>query len=389
MGSGPWSGSMGVPREVRLEMLVLVRGGDPPAVVAAHFGVHPRTVQRLVAKHGGIPPRWEQRSARHLQIHEREEISRRIALGESARQIAGALGRECSTISREINRNGGRDGYRAFAAERRACEQARRPRASKLETNHRLRVYVEERLELCWSPEQIAASLIDEFPDDPEMRVSHETIYQTLFVQTRGGLRKELTAYLRSGRTRRQPHATEVERRGRLVDMVPISERPAEADDRAVPGHWEGDLIMGDHNRSAIGTLVERTTRFLMLLHLPDGHSAEQVRLAMTAKIATLPDALKRSITWDQGKEMAQHARFRVDTGVQIYFCPPHSPWMRGSNENTNGLLRQYFPKGTDLAVHDEAYLDHVADQVNGRPRQTLAWMKPSEAFNQLVATTA
>jgi IS30 family transposase len=372
-------------------MLARVRAGERAGVVAADFGVHPRTVERLVAKQGGIPPRREGRSSRHLQPSEREEISRRIGQGESNLCIATALGRDPSTIWREINRNGGRDGYRAFAAERRACEQACRPRPSKLELNERLRVYVEERLELCWSPEQIAASLIVEFPDDPEMRVSHETIYQTLFVQTRGGLRKELTAHLRSGRTRRQPNATSrgTERRGKLVDMVSISERPAEADDRAVPGHWEGDLIMGAHNRSAIGTLVERTTRFLMLLHLPDGHSAEQVRLAMTAKIATLPDTLKRSITWDQGKEMAQHAQFRVDTGVQIYFCPPHSPWMRGSNENTNGLLRQYFPKGTDLAIYDEAHLDHVADELNGRPRQTLAWMKPSQAFNQLVATTA
>ena len=278
-------------------------------------------------------------------------------------------------------------------------ERANRPagrRRRKLASNPRLADVVGGLLEQKWSPQQISARLVNDFPDDLEMRVSHETIYQTLFVQGRGGLRKELTVCLRSGRTRRRPRTrasggsvNQGLNHGKLRDMVMISERPAEADDRAVPGHWEGDLIIGASSRSAIGTLVERTTRYVMLLHLPGDHGAEAVRDAMTAKVLTLPASLRRSITWDQGSEMAQHVQFRVDTGVQIYFCHPHQPWMRGSNENTNGLLRQYFPKGTDLSVHSAAHLDAVADQLNGRPRQTLGWMTPSEKFNQLVALTA
>jgi len=239
-----------------------------------------------------------------------------------------------------------------------------------------------------WSPTQISAQLRIEFPDDPMMRVSPETIYQSLYVQGRGALRKELASCLRTGRAIRR-NRSRLEIRGRVPNMVMISERPAEVEDRAVPGHWEGDLIIGKNNKSAVGTLVERSTRYVMLLHLPDGYHAEHVRTAMTARIKTLPDHLVRSITWDQGAEMAQHATFSVETGVDVYFCDPRSPWQRGSNENTNGLLRQWMPKGTDLSVHTEADLDTIAYKLNNRPRQTLGWMKPSQALAALVAPTA
>jgi IS30 family transposase len=252
----------------------------------------------------------------------------------------------------------------------------------------RLRAQVEAWLEdELWSPVQISAQLRVEFPDDPMMRVSPETIYQSLYVQGRGALRKELAACLRTGRAIRR-NRSRIEKRGRIPDMVNISQRPAEVEDRAVPGHWEGDLIIGKDNASAVGTLVERTTRYVMLLHLPGDHTAETVRTVMAAKIKTLPEHLRRSITWDQGAEMAQHATFTVDTGIDIYFCDPHSPWQRGSNENTNGLLRQWMPKGTDLSAHTEADLDTIAYKLNNRPRQTLGWMKPSRAPAELVAST-
>jgi IS30 family transposase len=247
---------------------------------------------------------------------------------------------------------------------------------------------VVEDLERLWSPRQIACRLERAFPDDPEMRVSPETIYKSLYVQGRGELRRELAACLRTGRAARRPQGR-VERRGKIPEMVMISERPAEVADRAVPGHWEGDLIMGKNGASAIGTLVERHTRFVLLLHLGDGKTAEHVRIAMTDAIRTLPEALRRSITWDQGSEMTHHAAFTVETGIPVFFCDPHSPWQRGSNENTNGLLRQYFPKGTDLSVHSPADLAAAADSLNGRPRETLDWMTPSEKLNEvLVAMT-
>ncbi len=243
-------------------------------------------------------------------------------------------------------------------------------------------------LERLWSPRQISQRLRNEFSDDPSMQISHETIYQSIYVQCRGELRRELARCLRSGRAKRKPQGR-LETRGAIPDMVMISDRPAEAADRAVPGHWEGDLILGANGRSAISTLVERSTRFVLLLHLPHGRSAEQVRTVMSQVIQTLPESLRRSLTWDQGKELAQHAQFTIDTGVAVYFCDPHSPWQRGSNENTNGLLRQYFPKGTDLSVHTAADLAAAADSLNGRPRQTLGWMTPSEKLAQLVASTA
>jgi IS30 family transposase len=287
-----------------------------------------------------------------------------------------------------VNANGGRDNYRPLAAHRGAHQRSARPKATKLASHPQLCARVIADLQAWWSPQQIAQRLRAEYPDQPEMTVSHETIYKSLYVQGRGELRRELAACLRSGRAKRRSQGRSPNQ-GRIPDMVLISERPAEIEDRAVPGHWEGDLIIGKNGRSAIGTLVERSTRFVMLLHLPNGHTADAVRQAMTDTILTLPDTLRRSITWDQGKEMAGHTAFRIETGIPIYFCDPHSPWQRGSNENTNGLLRQYFPKGTDLSVHTPADLQAAADSLNNRPRQTLNWMKPSERLAQLVATTA
>jgi IS30 family transposase len=368
----------------------LRREGMPRLEIVAVAGRSRATVDRVVADAGGLPPRRGGRAAISLSGEEREEISRGLNAASTLTAIAQRLGRAVSTVSREVANNGGREGYRAWAAERRAYAQAARPKPAKLAGFPVLRQLVEAWLEQRWSPQQIARRLKMEFPDQPEMWVSHETIYQSLYVQSRGALRKELTAYLRTGRTKRAPRAAAApEKRGRIPAMVNISQRPAEADDRAVPGHWEGDLIIGANGASAIGTLVERSTRFVMLLHLPDGHGTEAVLAAMTAKIATLPTELWRSVTWDQGKELAGHVAFTVATGVQIYFCDPHSPWQRGSNENTNGLLRQYFPKGTDLSVHTEADLDAVAAQLNGRPRQTLGWMKPWEKLAEVLAAAA
>jgi IS30 family transposase len=355
--------------------------------VAIAVGRSKRQVQRLVSPFGGIRPRPTIRSTLRLSSAEREEISRGLRGGESLRCIAVALGRSPSTVSREVAANGGRHRYRAHLAEERAFRRARRPRRARLARNHRLRREVERLLVARWSPQQIAWQLRHDHPDDQEMWVSHETIYQSLFVQGRGALRAELTRCLRTGRARRRP-AGRARPSGELPDMVLLSERPAEVEDRAVPGHWEGDLIIGKGTHSAIGTLVERQTRFVLLVALPHGRTAEAVRTALAERILTLPEQLRRSLTWDRGKEMAEHVRFTVDTGVTVYFCDPHSPWQRGTNENTNGLLRQYFPKGTDLSVHDQAHLDAVARELNGRPRQTLGWVKPSEALAKVVAFT-
>jgi len=273
------------------------------------------------------------------------------------------------------------DGARPSRA---ACDRGRRPKLAKLVRQPRLRSEVERRLARRWSPQQIAASLIRDYPDDAAMRISHETIYQSLFVQSRGALRRELTQYLRRPRTQRRP-PQHGEGRGRLPDMVNIRQRPAEVADRAVPGHWEGDLLIGRGGHSAIGTLVERRTRFVLLLALPAGRSAPAVRDALTSRVLTLPQELRRSLTWDQGRELAEHVRFTVDTGVAVYFCDPHSPWQRGSNENTNGLLRQYLPRATDLSTLSQAQLDEIAAELNGRPRQTLGWMKPCEALVEVL----
>jgi IS30 family transposase len=335
----------------------------------------------------GPGPRAQSPSRWRLSFAEREEISRGLQAGESLRRIAARLGRAPSTVSREVDRNDGRTGYRAWRAAVATQRRARRPRMAKLARNQRLRQAVERLLLERWSPQQIARRLVLDHPGDGEMRVSHETIYRSLYIQARGALRRELTACLRSGRVRRrgQRRGTGA---GEISGMVLISERPAEIADRAVPGHWEGDLLIGRAGRSAIGTLVERQTRYVLLVPLPAGRSAELVRDAVAERILSLPEQLRRTLTWDRGKEMAEHIRFTVDTGVQIYFCDPHSPWQRGTNENTNGLLRQYFPKGMDLAGLSQAHLDAVARQLNDRPRQTLGWMKPSEALAKVVAST-
>jgi IS30 family transposase len=371
----------------RAELERRIAAGETQEDVARAIGCDVRTVFRWVLRNGGLRSYERRRSALRLSLCEREQIAVGIARGETATAIAARLGRAASTVTRELKTNGGRDGYRACGADARALRQARRPKRAKLAVCPQLRVEVEARLGQRWSPQQIAARLVVDFPDDAEMRVSHETIYQSLFVQSRGALRQELTTCLRTGRVHRKAQGSRPG--GNLRDMVLISERPAEVEDRAVPGHWEGDLIIGKAGRSAVATLVERTTRFLMLVELPSGRTAESVRAALAATMPSLPAALRRTLTWDQGKEMADHARFTIQTGIQVFFCDPSAPWQRGTNENTNGLLRQYLPKGTDLTAYDQAALDAIADELNGRPRQTLGWMKPSEAFNHLVAMTA
>ena len=359
--------------------------GLPSRLIGKEIGRHHRTVLGHIARLRRPPVREPVRSPLRLSLMEREEISRGLAGGESRRSIARRLGRSPSTISREVNVNGGVRRYRACRAEKDAVRRARRSKPAKLAACERLRVVVEEKLELRWSPQQISGWLVAEFPDDPEMRVSHETIYMSLFVQSRGALRKELTRYLRSGHTTRRPRGhTVMNGQGQLRGTLNIRERPGEADDRAVPGHWEGDLLMGKRMH-AMATLVERKTRFVMLVALPNGHAADVVADALAAKIVELPAQLRRSMTWDQGKEMAAHAKFTVKTGLPVYFCDPRSPWQRGSNENTNGLLRQYFPKRTEIAQFTQADLDDVAAELNDRPRQTLGWKSPSQALDEVL----
>lgn len=320
-----------------------------------------------------------------LSSEERESISRELAKGVSYRAIGRLLGRDHSVISREVARNCGRDKYRAVHAQRRADVCRARPKDRVLATNTRLHDAVNEGLGKKWSPRQISRRLRIEFADDDTMRVSHETIYQTLYLQARGELRTQLKLALRQGRARRVPRSRASVTRGKIPNMVNISERPPEAADRAVPGFWEGDLILGKGNRSQIATLVDRTTRFVMLVRIPYDRNAERVAGLLARKMETLPEFLRKSITWDQGKEMSAHAKFTIKTGIPVYFCDPHSPWQRGSNENTNGLLRQYFPKGTDLSVYSQAELDAVADELNDRPRETLGWLKPTEVLNKLL----
>jgi transposase, IS30 family len=371
----------------RRRVLELVSSGFSQPEVAAEVGCSRRTVIRVLQKSGGWPSRRARcrpRARLRLSLVEREEIRAQIAAGRSLRQIAARIGRAPSTVSREVKANGGRERYVATCAEDRAALLSSRPKPAKVERDPRLCEAVERMLQKYLSPRQISERLKIDHPDDPGMRISHETIYQSLFVQGKGRLRKDLTAYLRSGRKHRKPHGSKGPG-GPIKDMIMISERPAEADDRAVPGHWEGDLIVGKAGRSFIGTLVERQTRFVMLTYLGEDSTTETVTAQIAQKIGELPGHLARSLTWDQGREMAAHHKFTVKTGVPVYFCDPHSPWQRGANENTNGLLRQFFPKGTCLAVHGQAHLDHVADLLNTRPRQTLGYLTPAEKMNELM----
>ena len=374
------------PRDARVRFWEGVRAGLLPGEAVAAAGLNWRS-QLWFAAAGGVKANGPGPvSGRYLSVAEREEIALGLAARKSLREIARGLGRPVSTVSREVARNSSGGGsYRAMAAQHRAEVRARRPKTAKLAGDDELRGWVQGKLRKRWSPEQISRRLAAEFPDRPEMRVSPETIYQSLYVQGRGALRRELAKSLRTGRALRKPRRKEGERRGKITGMVNISERPAEAADRAVPGHWEGDLLIGAAGKSAIGTLVERSTRFTMLVPLPGGHDAPAVAEALTPVIAGLPDALRRSLTWDQGWEMRSHAQIAVDADVEIFFCDPHSPWQRGSNENTNGLLRQYFPKGTSLAGHSPAQLAAVADELNGRPRKTLGFKTPAEALAQIL----
>ncbi|WP_411073642.1 IS30 family transposase [Streptomyces sp. cmx-4-7] len=330
--------------------------------------------------------------SRYLRVDERIHIADRLREKAGVRAIAAELGRSPSTISREIRRNRtdgtrGQWHYRPHAAQARADARRPRPKPRKITSDSELRDAVQAMLDEKWSPEQICHALRAQFPDRPEMHVVHETVYQALYVQGRGQLRRELAGALRSGRARRRPQRQANCRQPRFTTpMVMISERPAEAEDRAVPGHWEGDLIIGKEGKSAIGTLVERATRYVMLLHLPGDHGAEAVLAALTSTVQTLPAQLMRSLTWDQGSEMGRHGEFTLATDIPVYFCDPASPWQRGSNEHTNGLLRQYFPKGTDLSVHDPEHLAAVADQLNRRPRKTLGWETPAERLHKLIA---
>ncbi len=354
--------------------------------VAREMGRGQQDVGRYVRWMGGVRPAARRRGARCLSAGEREEISRGLAAGLSFRTIGAGLGRCHTTIAREVARNGGRDGYRAGAADAAAWERARRPKPAKLERCPELRAVVAEKLGARWSPQQISGWLRRRYSGQEAMQISHETIYLSLYVQARGELGRELTRYLRSGRSTRVPRGCgeSAGGQGKLRDKVHIRERPVEAADRAVPGHWEGDLLLG-RRPTAIATLVERSSRFVQLIALPDGTRAEPVRQALTASITSLPEQLQRSLTWDQGKEMAEHAQFTIDSGVQVYFCDPRSPWQRGSNENTNGLLRQYFPKRTPIPT-DQEQLDQIAAELNSRPRRTLGYMTPAEKLAELTA---
>src|SRR5664279_3037549 len=362
--------------------------GESLKAIGRAFGKPSSSIYNQVAPHGGIRPVPRCRSRLALTLSEREEISRGIAGQQSARSMARLLGRSASTVSREISRNGGYDGYRAALADDQAWARARRPKRCKLANNPRLRRVVASKLRLNWAPEQIAGWLKRANPKDECNRVSHETIYRSLFVQARGALKKELLGHLRSRRTIRRSKQAGLngDGRGQIKDLVSIRERPAAVEDRAVPGHWEGDLLAGSEN-SYIATLVERHTRYVMLAKVAN-KDTQTVISALIKQAKKLPDELYKSLTWDRGKELTDHRRFTLATNIDVYFCDPQSPWQRGSNENTNGPLRQYFPKGTDLSVHSQAHLNKVARQLNERPRETLLFETPAERFNACVAST-
>jgi IS30 family transposase len=356
--------------------------GESASEIGRALGRHKSTVRRTISERGGLAPRERCRSRLALRFEEREEISRGVAAGESARQLAARLGRSPSTITRELARHGGRGGYRAGEADRSAWDRARRPQPCKLARHPSLARTVAAKLQQEWSPEQISGWLKLEFPHDETMRVSHETIYLTLFVQARGALKRELVAHLRRSRSTRRPRGWSRANRGQgqIVDAVSIRERPPEAADRAIPGHWEGDLLAGAAN-SHIATLVERHSRFVLLVAV-DGKDTRSVTSALSRQVCELPEQLRASLTWDRGLEMAEHARFTVATDVKVYFCDPQSPWQRGSNENTNGLLRQYLPKGTNLSKLAQHQLDAIAAKLNTRPRRTLGFKTPADTLD-------
>ncbi len=353
--------------------------GESLSDIGRALGRIPGAIHHVVAARGGVPPKARTRSPWALTLTEREEVSRGLAIGRSFRQIAGRLGRAPSTVSREVRRHGGRTCYRASTAEARAWDRARRPKPCRLATSPSLRAIVAEKLAADWSPQQISGWLKRTFPRDPRMHVSHETIYLSLFVQSRGVLKKALIAHLRRRRRMRRSQlaSTAGQQRGRIIDAVSISARPAEVEDRAVPGHWEGDLLTGARN-SHIATLVERQSRFVLLVRLP-GKDTVTVVQALSDAVRALPEGLMASLTWDRGTELAAHKTFTVATNVQVYFCDPQSPWQRGTNENTNGLLRQYFPPGTDLSTYTQVDLDIVAERLNSRPRKTLGYATPAD----------
>jgi IS30 family transposase len=364
------------------------RQGDSLQKIAQLFDRNHSSVIRILAETGGIRPAQRCRSRLALTLAEREEISRAVVAGKSIRSIAASLGRAPSTMSREVRRNGGLEGYRAIQAEQRAWDRARRPKACKLVANRKLADIVADKLKFQWSPEQIAGWLKQAYAGDEDYHVSHETIYRSLYIQARGALKKELLEHLRRSRNMRRSrhHTQKTDDHGRISETVSISERPATVDDRAVPGHWEGDLLFGSHN-SQIATLVERQTRYVMLVKTAGKDTASVVdALIMNAR--KLPQELYKSLTWDRGKEMADHKRFTLDTHIQVYFCDPHQPWQRGSNENTNGLLRQYFPKGLDLSTYSQENLDEVARLLNERPRKTLNYETPAQRFHECVGST-
>lgn len=382
-------GRPGLSFEQKEELWKRWRAGGSLSDIGRALGKHAASVFGVLLSKGGIAPPRRIRSRLSLSLQEREEVSRGLVAGLSMRRIAAQLGRSTSTISREICRNHGRIKYRAADADERASRRARRPKPCRLGVNRLLQKIVARKLSKQWSPQQVSGWLKVEYPDDEMMRVSHETIYRSLFVQSRGVLKKELLSHLRSRRIMRRgkTSSTQGQPRGQIIDAVSIRERPAEVADRAIPGHWEGDLLSGAKN-THIATLVERQSRFVMLVRV-DGKDSESVVSALVREVKRLPAGLMSSLTWDRGTELAQHKRFTVATDVNVYFCDPRSPWQRGSNENTNGLLRQYFPNGTDLSVYSQGDLDAVALKLNTRPRKTLGYQTPSAKFIQSVALTS
>lgn len=382
------NGCFGFSYEQQDQIWIKWKNGDSLSDIGRALRKHPGSVHHLVVFYGGIAPSKRRRSRAHLSFEEREEISRGLAANIAVRDIALRLNRSPSTISREINRHGGKENYRANMADQQAWKNAKRPKPYYLDQHPKLKKVIIEKLQNKWSPEQISGWLKETYPIEPNMHISHETIYKSLFIQARGTLKKELTQHLRTRRLMRRPKNAKIDRspRGQIIDAISIRERPAEIDDRAIPGHWEGDLLSGSNN-THIATLVERTTRFTILVKLK-GKDTVSVVGALRTKIKKLPAFLRNSLTWDRGMELALHKQLTLDTNIQIYFCDPQSPWQRGTNENTNGLLRQYFPRKTDLSGFTQKDLDKVAIELNGRPRKTLNFESPLDKFTSLVALT-